>query len=73
MIQYSTLTGIVRLNRQYQTKVIAFCHNVSENGEFFYTKSDAGKVHGFESAEALEERRQHMLRMGWTECPYVSL
>ena len=73
MIQYSTLTGIVRLNKEYVTKVVAFCKNITENGEFFFTRSDAGKVHGFASAEELEEHRRYMLSIGYTECPWVSL
>lgn len=73
MIQYSTLSGIVRLNKQYITKVISFCRNETEDGEFFFTRSDAGKVHGFPTAEALEERRQLLLSQGWTEASYVSL
>ena len=73
MITYSVLSGIVRLNKQYVTKHIAFCQNESEEGNFYFTRSDAGKVHGFDSAEALEERRQLLLNQGYTESPYVSL
>ena len=70
MITYSTLTGEVVLNQRITTKVVAFVHRLTPDGEWFFTRSDAGNVRRFPNREAWEARRELMLSLGYVPCDY---
>ena len=71
MNQYLTLMGIVSKNHQYQTKVITFCVNHTDQGDFFFTRSDTGKVHSYASQAELDYKARFLIDLGYTECPSV--
>lgn len=72
MLRYLTLVGIVRLNHQFQTKAITFCVNHTSEGDFFFTQSDAGKVHSYASQEELDYKQRYLEGLGYTPAPYVA-
>jgi len=71
MLQYQTLIGIVSRNQVYQTKAISFCVNHTDEGTFFFTRSDAGVIHGYESQEDLDYKSRYLISLGYTVAPYV--
>ena len=71
MITYQTLTGEVVLNHRIVQKVIAFVHRITPDGEWFFTRSDTGRVHGFSDEEAWNARRELMLAQGYEVCDYI--
>ncbi len=72
MLQYSTLIGIVREHKQYVTRAITFCINTTENGVYYFTRSDSGKVHSYFSKDELDYKHRFLIDKGYTEAPYVS-
>lgn len=70
--QYSTLTGIVCRNEQYETRVITFCIDHTGGHTDYYTRSDQGKVHHYDSQDELDYKHRFLINRGFTECPHVS-
>ena len=46
-------------------KVIAFVHRVTPEGEWWFTRSDTGRVHGFDTEAEWNARRELMLAQGF--------
>ena len=73
MISYQTLTSEVRLNRQLIKKVVAFVHRITDDGEWYFSRSDVGKITAFPDRAAWNSRRTQMISNGWQVCDYVDM
>ena len=71
MISYQTLTGEVVANMRIIKKVVAFVHRITPDGEWYFSRSDIGKVTAFPNRDEWNARRQLMLDQGWEAQEYV--